>query len=140
MYGNQELGCVCVWESGVRVCVCGTQELGSVWGYGTQELGCVWVWESSVKKKVSVIVRNFTFFTVSISITFIGVMMSSKQPLAQSPKSSLSPPTPTTPANPEHTYSTAGTWRLLAPFLASRASFSVMSLSRERLARDGLGQ
>ena len=100
----------------------------------------MWVWESRVKKKVSVIVRNFTFFTVSVSITFTGVMMSSKLPLAQSPKSSLSPSKPTTPGNPEHTYSTAGTLRLLAPFLASRASFSVMSLSRERLARDGLGQ
>ena len=28
--GNRELGRVWVWDSGVRVCVYGTQELGSV--------------------------------------------------------------------------------------------------------------
>ena len=43
-YGSQELGCVCVcMESGVRGCVCGTQELGSVcvWESGVRVCVCM---------------------------------------------------------------------------------------------------
>ena len=46
-YGSQELGCVWVWDSGVRVCV-----------YVSQELGCVWVCESGVRVCVGMGVRS----------------------------------------------------------------------------------